>query len=248
MNQPLIYISFGMAKAGSALAFNLVSAILEEAGVAQDDLDLRDGDQIDQPRYVNVIRPQELQHIYKVARARPKGPIVVKTHSGLWAKVAEAMDEGHVIGHAICRDPRDVALAMMDASRANKPWGKRDGQPLRHVEDALDYIRGHAGKFEDWARHPAILPLSYERAVFDTESVAAELARQLGVETDVKRVAKMAKAATVGFSAGKPRRHETELGPEVSAKIREEFAHFIDTWCDPAFEPPKRGWLSRLRG
>lgn len=248
MTKPLIYISFGMAKSGSTLAFQLVSAILEEAGVPQYDLDLSEGEGIDQPRFVDVIRPTELAHIVSVAKARPQGPVVLKTHSGLWNCVAEGLDNGWIIGHATCRDPRDIALSMMDASRDNRPWGKRNGQPLRHVEDALDYVRGHSAKFQDWARHPSIMPISYERLAFDTEAVAADLAKQLGVDADFKRVAKIAKASATNFNKGRSRRHESELSAPVNDKIREEFADFIDQWCEPNYTPPKRGLLSRLVG
>lgn len=246
MSRPLIYISFGMAKSGSTLAFELATAILEEAGIAQIDLDLSQAETIDRPRFVNVIRPVELAYLKEVAEARAQGPIAIKTHGGLWRCVAEGLDQGWIIGHAVCRDPRDVALSMMDASRKGEPWGRRNGQPLRHVEDALDYVRGHVKKFRDWALHPAILPLSYERVAFDTEAVAGEIARQLGVEADAARVARMAKAARTNFNVARPRRHEKEMSPAVSAQIRDEFADFIDKWCDPGFEAPKQGLLDRL--
>ena len=248
MTQPLIYISYGMAKSGSTLAFQLVSAILEEAGVPQYDLDLSEHSEIEQSRFVPIIRPPELSHMVAVAKGRPRRPIVVKTHSGLWNCVAEGLDHGWIIGHAVCRDPRDIALSMMDASRENRAWGKRDGQPLRHVEDALDYVRAHAKKFQDWARHPAVMPISYERIAFDTEAVATEIANQLGVDADAKRVAKIAKASQTNFNKGRSRRHANELSAKVNDRIRDEFADFIDKWCDPDFAPPKRGFLSRLTG
>ena len=248
MTKPLIYISYGMAKSGSTLAFQLVSAILEEAGIAQYDLDLREGSSLEQARFVGIIRPQELGHMVAVAKARGGGPIAVKTHGGLWNCVAEGLDHGWIIGHTVCRDPRDIALSMMDASRMGEAWGRREGQPLRHIEDALDYVRAHSKKFADWARHPAILPIAYERLAFDTEAVAADIAKQLGVEADVKRVAKMAKASKTNYNVAKSRRHEAEMSAEVSERIREEFAGFIDKWCEPDFTAPKRGILSRLTG
>ena len=248
MTKPLLYISYGMAKSGSTLAFQLVSAILEEAGVPQYDLDLSEAETINDRRFVGVIRPPELAHMVAVAKGRPQSPVVVKTHSGLWNCVAEGLDNGWIIGHAICRDPRDIALSMMDASRENRAWGKREGQPLRHVEDALDYVRAHAKKFQDWARHPAIKPFSYERIAFDTEAVAAEMAKQLGVEADAKRVAKIAKASQTNFNKGRSRRHAAELSKGVNDQIRTEFGDFIDKWCDPDFAPPKRSFLSRLTG
>lgn len=245
MQKPLIYISYGMAKSGSTLAFQLVNAILEEAGVAQEGLDYgptADG------RFIGVIRPQELKRLAAIAADRDATPIAVKTHSGLWNCVTRGLDEGWVIGHAVCRDPRDIALSMMDASREQRAWGKRDGQPLRHVEDALDYVRAHAEKFEKWASHPGVLHLPYEPLAFDTETTAAAIAAQLGVEVDLRRCVKVAKASFTQLNKGRSRRYETELSAEVSRRIADEFAGFIERWCAPDFVAPKRGLLARITG
>lgn len=246
--KPLVYISYGMGKSGSTLGFQLVSAILEEAGIAQSDVDLRIDGLSDQPRFIEVIRPAELKGVRKLAEERGGAMVVVKTHSGLWNCVTQALDEGWAIGHAICRDPRDIALSMMDASRANRAWGKRDGQPLRHIEDALDYVRAHAEKFQKWAIHPAILPLSYEPLAFDTERIAGLLAEQLGVSVDLRRAVKVAKASGTNMNKGKFRRYERELSEDVNERVRREFETFIETWCAPDFTAPSRGLLRRFSG
>ncbi len=246
--RPLLYISYGMAKSGSTLGFALVSAVLEEAGIPQADLDLRDESISDQARFVEVIRPAELKALRGIAEMRAAAPIAIKTHCGLWDCVAKGLDEGWIMGHAICRDPRDIALSMMDASRDNRAWGRRDGQPLRHIEDALDYVRAHAEKFQKWAAHPAILPLSYEPLAFDTETAAARIAEQLGLEVDAKRVAKIARAGDTNLNKGLFRRHERELSAAVNDRVQREFAAFIDTWCAPEFTAPKRGLLGRIPG
>ena len=244
MNKPLIYISYGMAKSGSTLGFQLVSAILEEAGVPQTDVDLgEEGD----GRFTGVVRPRALKKMVSIASERTETPIAFKTHSGLWNCVAEGLDEGWIIGHAICRDPRDIALSMMDASREFRSWGKRDGQPLRHVEDALDYVRGHTEKFLKWAAHPRMLHLPYEPLAFDTEATAAKIAAQLGVDVDLARCVKAAKASFTQFNKGRSHRFEKELSPEVSARIYDEFKDFIETWCAPDFVAPRPSLLQRLR-
>lgn len=246
--RPLLYISYGMAKSGSTLGFSLVSAVLEEAGIAQADLDLREDGISDQARFVEVIRPAELKALRRLAEQREAPPIAIKTHCGLWNCVAAGLDEGWIIGHAVCRDPRDIALSMMDASRENRAWGRRDGQPLRHIEDALDYVRAHVEKFEKWAAHPAMLAISYEPLAFDTEAVAAGIADQLGLDVDAKRCAKMAKAGDTNLNKGKFRRHERELSDVVNDRVKREFAAFIDTWCAPDFVAPKRGLIGRITG
>ena len=80
---PLIYVSYGMAKSGSTLAFRLVSAVLERAGHGQEDVDLRPLVPGADRRFVEVIRPRELAALRALAEARGR-IVAVKTHSGLW--------------------------------------------------------------------------------------------------------------------------------------------------------------------
>ena len=246
MVKPLLYISYGMPKSGSTLAYQLARAVAEASGAPQVQAPLnaiRDSS----ANFVEVIRPKELDALLEYAETRAPGtPVVIKTHSGLWKCVEEAMEEGLVIGHAICRDPRDIALSMMDASRDGRAWGRRHGEPIRHIEDALEAVRGNAVKFEKWAAHPAIIPFAYPRVAFGSEEVIARIAGQLGVEVDAKRLAVLAKKGGTNFNKGVHRRHEKELSQPVAERIAAEFANFIETYCDDDFAPPKRGLLNRL--
>lgn len=247
MVKPLLYISFGMAKSGSTLAYQLVRSILEASGAPQPLIPLphviRDGS----VNFVEVIRPKELEALLEYAEYDAAGtPLAIKTHSGLWKCVADAMDKGLVIGHAVCRDPRDVALSMMDASRDGRAWGRRDGEPLRNIEDALEAVRGNAVKFESWAAQEAIMPLAYPKVAFDSEAVVTQIATQLGVEVDARAIAKAARKSGTNFNKGVHRRHEKELSEAVAARIATEFSGFIDTYCDDGFQPTKRGLLGRL--
>ena len=248
VTQPLLYISYGMAKSGSTLAFQILRNVLENAGAPQPPIPLPSIITSGGLNFVEVIRPQELLELRTHAERAPGLPIAIKTHCGMWNCVRDGLNEGWIIGHAVCRDPRDVALSMMDASRENRAWGKRDGEPLRHIDDAMEGVRFNAEKFQKWAAHPAILPLTYARIAFDTEAVAQQIADQLGVEVDVSRVAKAAQKVGVNLNKGVRRRYDKELSPEVSQRIAAEYANFIDVYCDDGFEPPKKGVLGRLLG
>jgi hypothetical protein len=103
-------------------------------------------------------------------------------------------------------------------------------------------------KFQKWAEHPAMLPLTYAQVGFDTETVAQQIADQLGVDVDVVRCAKAALKVGTNLNKGIRKRYDRELSREVNARISAEFANFIDIYCDDGFEPPKKGVLSRLFG
>lgn len=246
--RPLLYISYGMAKSGSTLGFKLACAVLEEAGVPQSDLDLRTEMGGDHARFVEVIRPRELGILRRIAEARPRAPIVVKTHGGLWKCVEKGLAEGWIVGHAIARDPRDMALSMLDAAHDGRAWGARDGRPHDSADDTLQTIRSQVEKFLRWAQTPGVLPLAYEPLAFATEDAAAAVAGQLGLEIDTAQAARAAKRQETNFNAGRSHRFETEMSAETSARIHAEFAEFIRDWCAPDFIAPKRSLLTRLTG
>ena len=108
--------------------------------------------------------------------------------------------------------------------------------------------RFNTEKFKKWADHPAIMPLTYARIAFDTETVAQQIADQLGVDVDVARSAKAALKVGTNLNKGARKRYDKELSPEVSTRIATEYANFIEVYCDDAFEPPKKGVLGRLLG
>ena len=246
MTKPLLYISYGMAKSGSTLAYQILRNVLENASAPQPPIPLPSVITSGGLNFVEVLRPAELQELRFHAERAPGLPIAIKTHCGMWNCVRDGLDEGWIIGHAVCRDPRDVALSMMDDSRENRAWGKRDGEPLRHIEDAMEGVRFNAEKFEKWAAHPAILALDYARIGFDTEAVAQQIANQLGVDVDIARCAKAALKVGTNLNKGARRRYDQELSPAVSERIATEFANFISAYCDNGFEPPKRSMLSRF--
>lgn len=245
--RPLIYVSYGMAKSGSTLAFRLVSEALRAGGLGQDDVDLRPLLPGAEAKFVGVIRPAELAALRRLAEARGR-IVAVKTHGGLWDCVRRGLEAGWIAGHAVARDPRDIALSMMDAAKEGRGWGGRT-RPYAGIEETLPVIRNQIAKFEGWAAAAGILPLAYEPLAFATEGEAARIAAQLGLAVDPAAVARAAKAAGTNLNAGRPRRREAEMAPALSAAFAAEFAGFIERRTAPGFRAPppaKRGLLARL--
>lgn len=225
MAKPLIYISYGMPKSGSTLAYRLISAVLAQSGEAQTPLP---GFATDAGvNYAEVMNPATLTRLTGAAPSL----IAVKTHSGLWNCVADGLNTGALAAHAICRDPRDIALSMMDAAGAGRDWGRRNGAPLTRFDDALAAVQPHARKFADWAAHPAVLALDYEMLAFDTEAAATRMAGQLRLDIDAAACARAAHAAPTQRNRAVSARWRTDLTTAENDRALAVFGDFIAGHC-----------------
>ena len=225
--QPLLYVSFGMGKSGSTLAFNLVREMLAAAGRAQPQLrspGTSDGN------FVAALTWEVLGWVREEAEAAG-GTVALKTHRRPFLSVRRAIDADWLTGHAVCRDPRDIALSMVDATRKGLGWGRYGGTGFAEPEDTLPVIRNHVKRFEAWAALPGIVAVHYEMLAFDTETVATRIAAQLGLEVDIPRAVAAAKRHANQFNIGRSRRWETGMDPGLAAEIGAEFAGFIARWC-----------------
>lgn len=237
-----------MPKSGSTLAFNLTRAVLEDAGVAQDALAAPGAVAEGALNFVEVIRPNELDILTDAMANRDAAPVAIKTHSGLWGCVERALAAGGVQAQAVCRDPRDVALSMMDAAKDGREWGRREGRPIRTPADALPSVKAHIAKFTNWAAQPHVLTLTYDRVAFDTEAAASDIAAHLGVTIDARRCARAARNMRGQFNKGVANRWTTEMSDEDSALYEAEFGDFITRFIPDAPERARKtGFLRRLR-
>ncbi|MEM9011208.1 MAG: hypothetical protein AAGE18_08280 [Pseudomonadota bacterium] len=219
-----------MAKGGSTLAFQLTRAILEAAGHLQPKL--RAGVPAEKKiNFMQAMTPQLLNPALREIERRQLSLVAIKTHGGVRSCSLKALRRGQMIGQAVARDPRDIALSMLDAAASGGAWGERKGVTKATLEDAMIHVRGHIGRFEEWAAHAEILTLDYERLAFDTEAAAGEIAGQLGVDVDLAACTAQAKARFTQFNKGVPHRHRQEMAAEDIERYSLEFAEFIQRWC-----------------
>jgi hypothetical protein len=229
---PLIYISYGITKSGSTLAFHLAKAILDMAGFGQNRL----SDAATMPgrliNYVERIGESQMEAIGRETEALGY-PIVIKTHAPPTPAVRAWIAAGRVQGHCVFRDPRDIALSLMDHGARSRARGKEAFAGIISLDDALREIRLQVVFFREWARCPGFLPLGYDDVAFDTQAAVVRICAQLGVDVDPAEVERVAKTERfTQFNKGIRSRHRREMASEDSARIRSEFQDLIGEFCD----------------
>lgn len=238
---PGALFSYGLTKSGSTLAFQLARVALLRAGHPQPKLTV--------PGLIVAKKINAIQHVTPAQAdalwdelAQLAGPVVLKTHTQVDPAVAGMIARGRAVAHIVLRDPRDVALSMLDNARLNRRVGRPAFTELQTLEDCARAIENQIEILRGWATLPGALILTYDEVAFDTPSAAASIAAQLGIPCDPQAVAKeVIDTCFTQFNKGLRDRHRDEMDPETSQAFRRRFAAFYDDFLPGVDTAPVAG-------
>ncbi len=224
---PQIVFSYGLTKSGSTLAYQLALVALERAGHPQPALRLHG---VTVSRKINAI-----EHVDEDAAARMRAavaaqghPLVFKTHTRPDPAVCRMVRDGALV-HVVVRDPRDVALSMVDHGKRARANGKPAFSEIHDLDDAIRGIENQMETLAQWLALPGVRILRYDRLAFDTPAVAADILDHLGIAGDPQTIAdEVLSTRFIQLNAGRRDRHKTEMTETDSARIRARFALFYD--------------------
>jgi hypothetical protein len=84
------------------------------------------------------------------------------------------------------------------------------------------------------------MPIHYERLAFDTETVAGEIAAQIGIQVDLAEVVRIATTERfIQLNQGKSQRWKTQMDPADARHLETEFKDYIETYCSIIPEQPQ---------
>jgi hypothetical protein len=229
--KPLIYVSYGMWKSGSTLAFELTRAILEQNGYLQKPLS-RSAVSIDgQINFVPELHAPQLEAVELEARALGY-PVALKTHASPTADAKAWAAEGRIVGHCVYRDLREIALSLMDHGARSRAEGEASFAYVYDLDHAILCLYDQVPRFLDWVRLPGFMSLFYDEVAFDTRSVVDRLCKQLLLEADPAEVERIAKTERfTQFNKGVPERYRA-MDTENSERILGEFKRFHEDYIE----------------
>lgn len=230
--EPFVFFSYGMTKCGSTLAFQLARVALLQAGFEQPVLPLEDYGRKTRINAVTEITPRKGQLILGAVRELGH-PLVVKTHRRPDPKVVKMIQHGNARAHAVFRDPRDMALSMLDHGKKARARGKPAFSEIATLDDARAGIANQLDSLTAWLQLPGVRRLQYETLAFDTETAAASILDHLGIPGDPRRIARQVlKREFTQANQGIPARHKTQMSAEDSDRFRRDFAPVYDLLLD----------------
>jgi hypothetical protein len=229
----VIYICFGVTKSASTFLYQLTEEIFRAAGRRPVRLGplLRPRESVE--NYFDTIDPALLLAVSDRIAERD---VVLKTHRGLHPEVAGRIDAGLLRASASIRDPREVALAMVDQGRRARRSGFAEFAECRTVYDAMPPIDEQVENFKRWSALKKIEVFSYNEICFDTESVVTRIAAQTGLAVDPARVlAPFRSKGLIGqFNKGAALRYR-EMNPDEQAAFLDRYA---ELYRDYRFDTP----------
>lgn len=155
------------------------------------------------------------------------GDIVLKTHQSPHPDVARLIRSGEILANAAIRDPREIALSMLDHGHRSRRWHIAEFSELRTVTDCFASIDHQIEAFHRWRELENVEVFIYNDICFKTEAVATAIARQARLDVDVRAPASLFhdKNAIGQFNKGVPLRYR-EMRESESLLFLARYANF----------------------
>jgi hypothetical protein len=202
----VIYICYGITKTASTFLYQLTEAVFH-AGRGRPWRIRRPWQSIfAQDNYFDFMEPALLDALAAKAGDRD---IVIKTHAPPHPDVGLRVAAGEIMASATIRDPREIALSMLDHAARNRKIGRPNFTEFKTTLDTLTSLDGQIAYFRAWAALEGVLPLQYNEICFATRQVIERIARQIGVSVDADSLLKrFANTRRIGqFNRGIPMRY-----------------------------------------
>ncbi len=128
--------------------------------------------------YFDVVDEKLIQELTQVVGG---DDLVIKTHGPPRGDIASLIASGAVLANASIRDPREIALSMLDHGKRARRWKLAPFVEFQNLDDTLASIDNQIGYFNAWAEIPKVEVFLYNEICFDSRSVVERLASHIGV-------------------------------------------------------------------
>jgi hypothetical protein len=238
----MIYVSFGMLKSASTLAYQLTEEILRQAGRRPISLGRPLRPAMSVTNYFDDIDEDLIKRVEDQAKGRD---VVLKTHQRPGPGLTKLIEKGEVLASATFRDPREIALSMVDHGERSRRWAIPEFSECATVLDCCPSIDNQVETLRIWNSMGCVELIPFNTVCFDMTAVITRLAQQMGVMVNSAAVARVfAKKWMIGqFNRGVADRFH-EMPSEQSTYFLRHYASFYEEFLP--FPQSTQGTRSRL--
>lgn len=218
--------SYGMTKSGSTFAFELARSALELSGYPQPLLpEAATGTK----RKINFAGHLNDENIDALSEALCEigHPVVVKTHTRPDPSVIAMIDRGEAIIQACYRDPREMALSMIDHGNRSRAAGKPAFANIETLDDAMRDISSQIDSLTQWLYRPNCQPVYYEDLAFRSLGTTRRILAQLQLDIPAGKVLNyVLKNRFIQLNLGKKKRFQEHMSESDQQMFRRTYHLF----------------------
>lgn len=235
--EPFAFFSYGMTRCGSTLAFQIARVALIQAGYPQPLVAFPDRVAQRKINFISVFDDARVA-VLREFLDRLGHPVAIKTHSRPDPPLARLVETGEARAHAVFRDPRDMALSLLDSGARARRQGRPAFSEMATLDDARRGIDNQMDSLSAWLQLPGVQRLSYDSLAFDTRRAAGEVLEHLGIDGSPARIARQVlKREFTQRAKAVPNRHETEMSEQESNAFLSSYEAFFDLVMNQPHDP-----------
>ncbi len=222
----MIVVCYGIHKSASTFTYQIVKEIL-----------LANFDSVECPDGVFPAKENSLAQFKDIILSDNK-VLVIKTHGASTPYVDELKSQTRVLSTANYRDPREIALSMIDHGNRSREQGQENVMAgIETIDDAISLLKVEIKRFETWTAHDFNMPVFYEDICFDSipnvKKLFTHLTGKPSTDEDAQAILdKFSERKNIMFNKGKKKRYEEDMTQENSQKIVDAFPEFYSKYIN----------------
>ena len=173
-----LFISYGMTRSGSTLAFETEKAILENYGMPQDKIIFK-GLENWIENYLPEKYLSDIDSLKKINEKSLDNFVVFKTHGAANKKLINFIRKFKIPVTISVRDPKDIIISLLEISKKNRSINETGFINIISFQDALRNIEEDLWRLETWKpliEEGIAKVIPYEETINDAEIIIQYLA------------------------------------------------------------------------
>lgn len=223
-----IYFSYGMTKSASSFVYQLEEEIFKHSKyeVVKLPFEIRGNKAIE-----NYMEPITDERIEKILNWLPSNAVtVIKTHGAPSQLACDLVNEGHAYASATYRDPRDIAISLLDHGQRSRETNIPDFANFLAPLDTLPELQHQVKRLNNWLDLSGCSAFSYNKIRSQPRDVVLEILQQTNLSNiNVTEVLKPFedKSNIIHYNVGAPGRFVSSMSDFERESFETAFSDFI---------------------
>lgn len=223
-----IYFSYGMTKSASSFVYQIEEQIinLSSFDLLKVPPEIRGNNA--EENYVEPITDTKVQEVLDWL---PENAVtVIKTHGAPCKLACDLVNQGQAYASATYRDPRDIAVSLVDHGAHSREKGNADFSNFIRPIDALAEMKNQLNRLNPWLNLSRYRPFSYDLIKNNPEAVVGAILQQIGlhgIETADVLSPFQDRTKIIHYNVGKTGRYLEHFTEDESQQFENEFGELL---------------------